>query len=74
MTGWRSKLVPMEKPRMPMEILEFFKEQGRKGGKIGGPKRMKALTAAEKRELGRKAGLASGKARAKKAKARKGKA
>lgn len=51
-----------------MELMDFFKQTGRKGGKL----RMKALTDAEKRELGRKAGLASGKARAKEAKRKKG--
>jgi general stress protein YciG len=50
-------------------VSKVMKEMGRKGGR----RRMEALTDPEKRELGRKAGLASGKARrAKKAKAKKG--
>jgi hypothetical protein len=45
-----------------------MREMGRRGGK----RRMEALTDAEKRDLGRKAGLASGKVRSAKAKGRKG--
>ncbi len=67
MRNRRYKLFRMEKPRLPMEALEYFKEQGRRGGKIGGKRRMAALTKAEKSALGRKAGLASAAARAKKA-------
>jgi general stress protein YciG len=55
----------MEKPRLPMEALEFFKEQGRKGGRIGGRRRKETTTKAQRQEWGRKGGLASGKARAK---------
>jgi len=50
-----------------MEILEYFKAQGRKGGKIGGKRSLETMTAKARRERARKAGLASGKARAKKA-------
>ena len=54
-----------------MEILEFFREQGRKGGKLGGKRSLETMTPKERQERARKAGLASGKARAKKARARK---
>jgi len=46
-----------------MEALEFFKEQGRKGGK----RRAKTTTKAQRQEWGRKGGIASGKTRAKRA-------
>jgi general stress protein YciG len=54
-----------------MEILEFFREQGRQGGKIGGRRRKEATTKAQRQEWGRKGGLASGKIRSKKARAKK---
>jgi len=46
-----------------MEALEFFKEQGRKGGK----RRAKTTTKAQRQEWGRKGGIASGKVRSAKA-------
>ena len=49
-----------------MEVLEFLKKIGKKGGKVGGKRRMAALTDTEKRELGRKGGLAGGRGRPKK--------
>jgi hypothetical protein len=53
-----------------MEALEFFKEEGRKGGKIGGRRRVETTTRKQRVEWAKKAGKASGKAR--KAKAKKG--
>jgi hypothetical protein len=44
----------------------------REMGKRGGKRSLETLTPKERRERARKAGLASGKARAKKAKAKKG--
>lgn len=43
-------------------------EMGRKGGKIGGKRCLKTMTPAERIERARKAGIASGAARRKKAK------
>lgn len=71
--GW-CRLVPMDKPRLPMEAMEFFKEAGRKGGKIGGKLAARRMTKAQRIARARKAGIASGKARGEKARAkRKGK-
>ncbi len=53
-----------------MEVLEFFKEAGRRGGKIGGKRRKETTTKAQRQEWGRKGGLASGKARSKQTKAK----
>lgn len=50
-----------------MEALEFFREAGRRGGKIGGRRRMETTTPKQRRAWARKAGIASGKARAEKA-------
>ena len=55
-----------------MEALEFFKEQGRKGGKIGGKLAARSMTKAARIARARKAGIASGKARSAKARAKKG--
>lgn len=54
-----------------MEILEFLRKIGAKGGKTGGKRRMASMTPEERRELARKAGLASGRARRKKQKGNK---
>jgi hypothetical protein len=45
----------MTKQKLPEEALKFFREQGRKGGKIGGPARMKKLTPEQRSEIARKA-------------------
>jgi len=50
-----------------MEALEFFKEAGRKGGKIGGRVTARRMSKAQRIARARKAGIASGKARAEKA-------
>jgi len=52
--------------RMTQLTREFFVRQGREGGKTGARK----LTAAERSKKARAAGIASGKARRKKAKQR----
>ena len=54
--------------KLPPEVLERFREQEKKGGKIGGKKSWEKMTAAERNARARKAGQASGAAR--KAKAR----
>jgi hypothetical protein len=56
---------------LSMEILEFLRKIGAKGGKTGGKRRMAKLTPEERRELARKAGLASGRARRKRKKGNK---
>ena len=54
-----------------MEALEFFKEMGRKGGKIGGKRSLKTMTPEQRQERAQKAGLASAKAKRAAAKRRK---
>ena len=49
-------------------IKQAFADRGREGGKIGGPARAAALTKKQRSALARKAGIASGAARARKAK------
>ena len=53
--------------KLPSEVLEFFRRQGRKGGKLGGRKggliggkrSLQTMTAEERQERARKAGLAA---------------
>jgi hypothetical protein len=45
----------MAKQKLSKEALEFFRKQGRKGGKIGGKKRMEALTPEQRAALAKKA-------------------
>jgi len=52
-----------------MEVLEYLKRIGKKGGKIGGKVTARRMTKAERVERGRKAGIASGKARSERARA-----
>ena len=51
----------------PKEAIEYFREQGRNGGKTAA----RRMTKAQRSERARVAGLASGKARQKKAKTQK---
>jgi general stress protein YciG len=46
-------------------VREYLRRIGRKGGKKGGPARMRQLTSEQRAALGRKGGRASGAARAK---------
>ena len=48
---------------MKVYPLEFYKRHGSVGGKIGGKRRALALTAQQRTDIARKAGLASGRAR-----------
>jgi transposase len=41
--------------RLPPEILEFFKRQGAKGGKIGGKRSLETMTPEQRSERARKA-------------------
>lgn len=43
------------KNTLPPELLEYFREQGRKGGKIGGKARAEKLTPEQRSEIARKA-------------------
>jgi hypothetical protein len=45
------------KKRLPADVLAYFRQQGAKGGKIGGRRTAASLTAAERRERARKGGL-----------------
>jgi hypothetical protein len=55
-----------------MEMQEFFRKTGSKGGKIGGKKAAANMTPEERTARAKKAAAASAKVRSKKAKAKKG--
>jgi hypothetical protein len=62
----------MATKKLPPEVLQFFRDQGRKGGKLGGKRSLETMTPEERTERARKAGAVSAaKKRAKKAKAKK---
>lgn len=56
-----AKTKALKKP--PEAVLEFFREQGRRGGEIGGIVSSQNLTKAQRKERARQAGIASGEAR-----------
>jgi hypothetical protein len=58
--------------KLPADVLEYFRKQGAKGGKIGGKMALANMTAAERRERAKKAGQASVAARKVKAARAKG--
>jgi hypothetical protein len=60
----------MRKP-LPEDVLEYFRQQGAKGGKKGGKRRMETTTAKQRKEWATKASKAAAIARTAKAKARK---
>jgi hypothetical protein len=41
--------------RLPPEILEFFRKQGARGGKIGGKRSLETMTPAQRSERARRA-------------------
>jgi hypothetical protein len=41
--------------KLPPEVLEFFRKQGAKGGKIGGKRSLETMTPKERSERARKA-------------------
>jgi len=45
----------MPRKKLPEEVLEFFRQQGAKGGKLSGPARMRKLTPEHRSEIARKA-------------------
>jgi hypothetical protein len=46
------------KKTLPIEVIEFFKKQGAKGGKAGAKRRMEALTPERRSEIAKKAASA----------------
>jgi hypothetical protein len=58
-----------KKPTLSPEALAYFREQGARGGKIGGRRALETMTAAERRARAKKAGLAGVAARRAKAQA-----
>ena len=57
--------------RFPADVMEFFRKQGAKGGKIGGKRSLETMTSAQRSARAMKASKAAAAARtaAKKAKA-----
>jgi hypothetical protein len=45
----------MAKKKLPPEVLEFFRKQGAKGGKIGGKRSLETMTPEQRSERSRKA-------------------
>ena len=56
--------------RLPPEVLEFFRKQGAKGGKIGGKRSLETMTPEERSARAKKASDAAVAARKAKPKAR----
>jgi hypothetical protein len=48
----------VRKDRLPPEVLEFFRKQGSKGGKIGGKRSLETMTPEQRSERARKAAAA----------------
>jgi hypothetical protein len=53
------------KGKLPPEVLEFFRKQGARGGKIGGKRRLVTLTPQRRSEIARRAAVARSKGRKK---------
>jgi hypothetical protein len=56
----------MTRKRLSPDALDYFREQGAKGGKIGGPAAAANMTAAQRKARATKASLAAAAARSKK--------
>ena len=56
---------------LPDEVLEFFRQQGARGGKIGGKRSLEAMTQEERTARARKASKKAAEIRSKKARANK---
>jgi hypothetical protein len=56
--------------RLPAEVLEFFRKQGARGGRIGGKRSLETMTVEQRTARAKKASKAA--AAARRAKARKG--
>jgi hypothetical protein len=52
-----------KKKTLPPDVLEYFRKQGAKGGKIGGKRSMETMTAEERSARARKASAARAAAR-----------
>jgi len=61
----------MKKKAIPEDVLDYFRKQGAKGGKIGGKRSLETMTPEERAARASLAGLASAAARAAKKKATK---
>jgi len=53
----------MAKKKLPPEVLEFFRKQGAKGGKIGGRRSLETMTSEERSARAKKAADAATAAR-----------
>ncbi|NDJ14866.1 MAG: hypothetical protein EBY17_27360 [Acidobacteriia bacterium] len=53
----------MAKKRLPPDVLEFFREQGAKGGKIGGKRSLETMTPEERTARAKKASTSATAAR-----------
>jgi len=60
----------VKKKALPPEALEFFRNQGAKGGKLSGKARMAKLTPEQRSEIARKAAARSAEVRSKNAAAK----
>ncbi len=49
--------------KLPSEVLRFFKEQGAKGGRIGGKRSLETMTAEQRAARAKKASKAAAEAR-----------
>jgi hypothetical protein len=55
------------KGELPEEVLEFFRQHGRKGGKLSGKARLSKMTAEQRKAVAKRAAAASAKVRSEKA-------
>lgn len=58
--------------KLPSDVLKFFREQGAKGGRIGGKRSLETMTAEQRTARAKKASKAAAEARKAKAKKAKG--
>jgi len=56
------------RPKLPPAVLDFFKEQGAKGGRIGGKRSLETMTPEERTARAKKAAAKSAEVRREKAK------
>ena len=49
----------MAKKRLPPEVLEFFRKQGAKGGKLGGKRSLETMTPEQRAARAKKASAAA---------------
>jgi uncharacterized protein YdaU (DUF1376 family) len=61
------------RPKLPPAVLDFFKKQGAKGGRIGGKRSLETMTPEERTARAKKAAAKSAEVRRKKAKPRESK-